>query len=171
MRCDAFIKNHYKKSPTGARSLRHPRCRAWALDGSTRCRMHGGLSTGPKTPEGKANVVAAMVAGRRKWVERLHSEGKRAPGGRKKGSGWLTSAMIARARLEARRFGVTQVPPDRALVIALLRSAKGNPQGETRTKELLAASKRAAMGEDIEKAKSIIRELIPDIDDRFRSPR
>ena len=26
-----------------------------------RCRVHGGVSTGPKTPEGKARVVAAMV--------------------------------------------------------------------------------------------------------------
>ena len=29
------------------------------LIGKARCRLHGGLSTGPKTPEGKARIVAA----------------------------------------------------------------------------------------------------------------
>ena len=27
--------------------------------GEKRCRLHGGLSTGPKTPEGKARIAAA----------------------------------------------------------------------------------------------------------------
>jgi hypothetical protein len=40
----------------------------------------------PKTPEGKARVVAAMVAGRRRWVERMKAEGRKFPGGRKPGS-------------------------------------------------------------------------------------
>jgi hypothetical protein len=44
------------------------------------------MSTGPKTPEGKARVVAAMVAGRRRWIERLKAEGKKIPGGRRPGS-------------------------------------------------------------------------------------
>jgi hypothetical protein len=44
------------------------------------------MSTGPKTPEGKARVVAAMVAGRRRWVERMKAEGRKFPGGRKLGS-------------------------------------------------------------------------------------
>ena len=34
-------------------------CRRRALQDKTRCRIHGGLSTGPKTPEGKARIVAA----------------------------------------------------------------------------------------------------------------
>jgi hypothetical protein len=61
-------------------------CRNWAIEGRTRCKFHGGMSTGPKTPEGKARVVAAMMEGRRRWVERLKAEGKRVPGGRKPGS-------------------------------------------------------------------------------------
>jgi hypothetical protein len=44
------------------------------------------MSTGPKTPEGKARVVAAMVAGRRRWVEKMKAEGRKFPGGRKLGS-------------------------------------------------------------------------------------
>jgi hypothetical protein len=61
-------------------------CRNWAIEGRTRCKFHGGLSTGPKTPEGKARVVAAMIEGRRRWVERMKAEGRKFPGGRKPGS-------------------------------------------------------------------------------------
>jgi hypothetical protein len=43
------------------------------------------MSTGPKTPEGKARVVAAMVAGRHRWVERMKAEGRKFPCGRKPG--------------------------------------------------------------------------------------
>jgi hypothetical protein len=34
-------------------------CKNWALPGSKRCRLHGGLSTGPTTPEGMARTIAA----------------------------------------------------------------------------------------------------------------
>jgi hypothetical protein len=66
--------------------LRHSGyCKNWALPGSKRCRLHGGLSTGPTTPEGKARTVAAMKAGRARWLAKLKSEGKPIPCGRKKG--------------------------------------------------------------------------------------
>jgi hypothetical protein len=61
-------------------------CRNWAIQGKTRCKFHGGMSTGPRTPVGKARVVAAMVEGRRRWVERMKAEGRKFPGGRKRGS-------------------------------------------------------------------------------------
>ena len=67
------------------RKLMRSRCRNWALPGSTRCRLHGGLSTGPLTPEGLARTVAAMKAGRARWVAKLKAEGKPIPSGRKKG--------------------------------------------------------------------------------------
>jgi hypothetical protein len=44
------------------------------------------MSTGPKTPEGKARVVAAMVEGRRRWLAQLKAEGRKFPGERKPGS-------------------------------------------------------------------------------------
>jgi hypothetical protein len=37
----------------GARTRAGGHCRAKVLDGRRRCRLHGGLSTGPKTAEGK----------------------------------------------------------------------------------------------------------------------
>jgi hypothetical protein len=42
----------------GARTRAGGSCKAPALQGKERCRMHGGLSTGPKTPEGKARSIA-----------------------------------------------------------------------------------------------------------------
>lgn len=33
-------------------------CQKHSVVGRTRCRLHGGLSTGPRTPEGKAACVA-----------------------------------------------------------------------------------------------------------------
>jgi hypothetical protein len=69
-----------------AKFLRRNRCRNWALAGSTRCRLHGGCSTGPITPEGMARTLAAMNAGRVRWLARLKAERKPVPCGRKKGS-------------------------------------------------------------------------------------
>jgi hypothetical protein len=60
-------------------------CRNWRVPGRHRCRLHSGLSTGPTTPEGMARTVAAMLAGRRRWLVRLKSEGQPIPCGRKKG--------------------------------------------------------------------------------------
>ena len=93
------------------------------------------LVDGPKVARGQGRkVVAALVEGRRAWLERVHAEGGTFKSGRKTGSAWVTEPMRERAREEARKltggwsppFG----PPDHKLVLALLRSAKGCPQGE-----------------------------------------
>jgi hypothetical protein len=52
----------------GARTRAGGSCKAPALPEKERCRMHGGLSTGPKTPEGKARTLAALKAGFQRWV-------------------------------------------------------------------------------------------------------
>jgi hypothetical protein len=72
------------------------------MKGKTRCRMHGGASTGPKTSEGKARVVAAMVEGRRKWVALMRAEGKKLTCGRKAGDAWITPKMRQRQEAEVR---------------------------------------------------------------------
>ena len=43
----------------GARTRRGTACQKPPLAGKTRCRLHGGLSTGPQTAEGKARIAAA----------------------------------------------------------------------------------------------------------------
>jgi hypothetical protein len=52
----------------GARTRAGGICKAPALPEKERCRMHGGLSTGPKTAEGKARTLAALKAGFQRWV-------------------------------------------------------------------------------------------------------
>ena len=43
-------------------------CRNWPVRGKKRCRLHGGFATGPRTPEGKARTISAMVEGRRRLL-------------------------------------------------------------------------------------------------------
>lgn len=49
------------KATCGARTRKGTPCRCRAL-GNGRCKLHGGLSTGPKTAEGWARVRAAHAA-------------------------------------------------------------------------------------------------------------
>jgi hypothetical protein len=71
-------------------------CRRWPVKGTKRCRLHGGLSTGARTPEGKARVLAALTEGRRRWIAQMKAEGKKFPWGRKAGYRWITPAMRER---------------------------------------------------------------------------
>ena len=59
----------------GARKKTGERCRCKALHRGSKCKFHGGLSTGAKTPEGKERAIAAMRAG---WARRI--AGKTQPG-------------------------------------------------------------------------------------------
>src|SRR5271165_1475006 len=149
-RCDARIKNPVKRK-NGIAIIRGPRCRAWAMPNG-RCRVHGGASTGPKSPEGKARVVAAMV-------ERRRAEGRRFTAGRKGGDAWVTEAMRERARAEARRLGAGRFTLDRSLTLALLRSANGDPAVRARAKAMLDAHEQAEADRDRGQALSVVRDL------------
>jgi hypothetical protein len=48
----------------GARNRQGQPCAVRVVPGKRRCRFHGGLSTGPKTPEGRERIAAAQ---RRRW--------------------------------------------------------------------------------------------------------
>jgi len=50
----------------GAKTRKDTPCQAKALLNG-RCRNHGGLSTGPRTLEGKARSLAALRDGNRAW--------------------------------------------------------------------------------------------------------
>jgi len=63
------------------------------------------LSTGPKTVEGKARVVAAMREGRHRWVMKMKAEGRKFPGGRKPGSrARLQTAVMPRKNYRRMTF-------------------------------------------------------------------
>jgi hypothetical protein len=51
----------------GARTRKGTPCLVRVEAGKRRCRFHGGLSTGPRTAEGKARIAAAQ---RRRWAKR-----------------------------------------------------------------------------------------------------
>jgi hypothetical protein len=40
-------------------------------NGKLRCRFHGGLSTGPRTPEGRQKALRVMREGWKRWRERI----------------------------------------------------------------------------------------------------
>jgi hypothetical protein len=59
-RCAVF--GRYDCNQCTAKSKRSgDRCRAPAVRGKSVCRMHGGKSTGPRTPEGKAALAARFL--------------------------------------------------------------------------------------------------------------
>jgi hypothetical protein len=49
----------------GALTRKKRRCRVYKLRGRKRCKFHAGLSTGPRTDEGKARVAEAQ---RKAWA-------------------------------------------------------------------------------------------------------
>ena len=49
------------RQPCGARRRRDGKpCNALNVPGSDRCKWHGGMSTGPKTPEGRIRALANL---------------------------------------------------------------------------------------------------------------
>jgi hypothetical protein len=48
-------------SRCGAKTRRGTNCEAPAIKGGRRCRLHGGLSTGPRTPEGRERIRQART--------------------------------------------------------------------------------------------------------------
>ena len=157
-RCDARVKNLFRIGKNGVRVSRGLFCKGWAMENG-RCWVHGGASTGPRTPEGKARVVAAMVEGRRKWVARRRAEGRKFPAGRKRGERWVTEPMRERARAEAHRLKGGRFTLDRSLTLALLRSANGCLESTAKAKAMLDAQERAAMERDRQAALARIAEL------------
>lgn len=59
----------------GAINSRGFRCNRYPLPGKRRCRWHGGLSTGPKTAEGKAIAARNGAKAARKMLGELHARG------------------------------------------------------------------------------------------------
>ncbi|TDL88025.1 helix-turn-helix domain-containing protein [Meridianimarinicoccus aquatilis] len=57
------------RGPTscGARTRKGTACKASPLPGKKRCKFHGGMSTGPRTPEGKERIADAQ---RQRWSRR-----------------------------------------------------------------------------------------------------
>jgi hypothetical protein len=73
-----------KAQGCGSRTRRGTACQCPAIRGRRRCRLHGGRSTGPRTPEGRKRVLAAVL---KRWElvkrsSRSRSQLRRAAGDR-----------------------------------------------------------------------------------------
>jgi hypothetical protein len=100
-RCGTRAKHKKARAAGRFRGL-SPFCRRWAVPGKTRCHLHGGLSTGPKTPEGKARTLAAMLEGRRRRIAELALEGKKINGGHNGGRPRKDGQPVKRTRTRQR---------------------------------------------------------------------
>ena len=56
------------KKICGAMNRRGLPCQCKLLLKGGKCKFHGGMSTGAKTPEGKAKSIAALRAGHARWL-------------------------------------------------------------------------------------------------------
>jgi hypothetical protein len=94
------------------------------VPGKTRCRFHGGLSTGAIIEDGKGRSLAATHDGWRRWLEETRAkkaagEIDRFPGSRKSGPRWITPRMREKRQLEtmqrlrAEREALEPRPPRR----------------------------------------------------------
>jgi hypothetical protein len=61
-----------------AKTRRGTECQKPANKGRVRCQLHGGRSTGPKTPEGRARIAAANFKHGNRTKERLAENRERA---------------------------------------------------------------------------------------------
>ena len=61
-----YLAPYIRSRQCGARTRKGRPCRMKPAGlRNDRCRLHGGLSTGPKTPEGRARIAEAQ---RRRWA-------------------------------------------------------------------------------------------------------
>jgi hypothetical protein len=70
----------------GAKTPARTRCMELPVPGRTRCRLHGGASTGPKTPEGRRCLA---LAGRERYIAVALADG------------WVKASDELRRRLES----------------------------------------------------------------------
>ena len=65
-----------------AKTRRGTECQKPAIKGRSRCQLHGGRSTGPRTEEGRARIAAAHYKHGNRTKERLAENKERAAGNR-----------------------------------------------------------------------------------------
>lgn len=56
---ETFEAPHEERSRCGAKNRAGNPCRRWPIRGRTRCRLHGGMSTGPRTEAGRQRCAEA----------------------------------------------------------------------------------------------------------------
>ena len=62
-----------RRVPCKAKTRKGTACRSLSEPGKRRCKFHGGMSTGPRTPEGRARIAEAQRKRWARWRERKRS--------------------------------------------------------------------------------------------------
>lgn len=62
------------KAICGARTRKGTPCQCQPVPGKRRCKLHGGLSTGPKTAEGRQRSLEALARGRKAEISAIKKE-------------------------------------------------------------------------------------------------
>ncbi|MEQ1956417.1 HGGxSTG domain-containing protein [Mesorhizobium sp. CN2-181] len=60
-----------QRARCGAKTRSGGECRMAVISGKHRCRMHGGLSSGPKTAEGRSRIAEAQ---KRRWQRQKEAQ-------------------------------------------------------------------------------------------------
>lgn len=60
----SIMKYNHGRPRCGAKTRSGSPCQRFPVPTKTRCRLHGGLSTGPKTKDGKKRSLEALARGR-----------------------------------------------------------------------------------------------------------
>jgi hypothetical protein len=137
-RCDARTKHTAARKAGKLRGISW-RCRKWAVPGKTRCFLHGGKSTGPRTPEGKARTLAAMLEGRRRRIAELALEGKKINGGHNGGRPRKDGQPVHRKQTRERILEE----------LAAMAAPALTPEQEAMVRRIVADSDRVALEKEI----------------------
>jgi hypothetical protein len=99
------------------------------------------LSTGPKTPEGKARTLAAMLEGRRRRIAELALEGKKINGGHNGG----------RPRKDGQPMNRTRTRQRILEALAEMAAPELTPEQEAMVRRAVAESDRVQLAEELAK--------------------
>lgn len=131
-------------------------CRNPVVYKNGRCRLHGGLSTGPVRPpaEGYSSKLARSAA---RDLARCKALGIKRAGGRKAGPLNITDRMLERAMVVARELGVWGLPERDGKLVWWLLKAEKDPAAVPRARDLLQAAERRV-------AKEFLRDMLGQLD-------
>jgi hypothetical protein len=97
-------------------------CQKLPAKGANRCLMHGGRSTGPRSPAGMTCAISKMIEGRARWAANLKAKGKRFPNSRKGRHNRTPEERAALAQAKADRAATRRRYSDQQTQLKTLKS-------------------------------------------------
>ena len=135
-RCNA--RNKHSHDWKGRQALL---CQRWVKEQGQRCYLHGGASTGPRSPPAIGYSEARRKCAQAD-IQRCKSLGIKRRGGRRAGPLWATEGMVERAMVIARELGVWGLPERDGKLVWWLLKAGRDPDARPKARELLLEAER-----------------------------